>query len=430
MKKLIFTMGFTALMSGAALNAQVTIGQDKSPEPFSVLELISNETRGLRLPQLTQKERNALSLTFAGRETEALGLEIFNINSKCVETWNGVEWIQACDGVPPLVINPPPHYTSTCRDEPECLALDGFTVTPLADIDSVFTANNVNFIMKPVTGGVFYMGNQTTLPSSNPNYATDGNTYVVHQVGLSSFYMSETEVTQGLYEAVMGSGNHGSWTSYGTGSTHPAYYVSWYDAIAFCNKLSLLCGKTPVYTVDGISDWETLTYATIPTDNDANWNNATMDRTKNGFRLPTEAEWEYAARGGQKNEYTRTLGVSGTQSLYSGGSLTTLVNTVGDVAWYSVNASSTSHQVQTKARNELGLYDMSGNVWEWCWDWYQNSYTSCCDVNPAGPAGPLSNRVLRGGDWINSASDCRVSYRITFSPFYRSTYYGFRVVCK
>jgi formylglycine-generating enzyme required for sulfatase activity len=437
MKNFIVLAGFTALMSGAAMNAQVTIGQDKSPEPFSVLELISNDTRGLRLPQLTQKQRNALSLTFAGHTDEALGLQIFNINSKCVETWNGVEWIQQCDGVPPVII---PHYDPVCDDNPNCTALYGFAVTPLADVDLVFdettnsalSAAGAAFKMKPVTGGVFYMGSQNS-NSGQPNYDNLGGTMYgsVHQVGLSSFYMSETEVTQGLWTAVMVS--HNSWTSaYGMSNTHPVYYENRYACIAFCNKLSLLCGKTPVYSVKKSGtevDWAALLYSSIPTATDNDWNAATCNWSANGFRMPTEAEWEYAARGGQKNEYTRTLGVSGTQSLYSGGSLTTPANTVSDVVWYNGNSGG-SKQVKTKVANELGLYDMSGNVWEWCWDWY-GSYSTCCDEsNPKGAA-TGSTPVLRGGCWQNNALECRVSSRINnHTPDMRTYGLGFRVVCK
>jgi formylglycine-generating enzyme required for sulfatase activity len=437
MKKINFLV-MLLLVATVSAQAQVTIGDTKIPSPFSILELISgrndNGYGGLRLPQLTMRERKNLSDEH-GLEPAMMGLQIFNKNSKCIETWNGIGWIQSCAGEPPLVINPPTHYNPDCAVEPTCTALDGFAVTLLADVDSVFnstrntalSAAGAAFTMKPVTGGVFYMGNQTS-NSSNPNYGTD-DVYPVHQVGVSSFYMGETEVTQGLWTAVMG-GHY--WWNYGLSSTNPSYDENWYACIAFCNKLSLLLGKTPVYSVtvnDVEVDWKNLTYAQIPvttaTASNANWDAAVCNWSANGFRLPTEAEWEYAARGGQKNEYTRTLGVSGgTQYLYSGSS------SVGEVAWYNAGGSGTLI-VKNKNANELGLYDMSGNVYEWCWDWYDaNSYPTCCDeADPKGVLASGSGRVIRGGAWnssTNATKYCRVSARTYNSG--RTSAIGFRVV--
>ena len=158
----------------------------------------------------------------------------------------------------------------------------------------------------------------------------------------------------------------------GVGSDYPMYYVNWEEAQEFCKKLSQLTGKTYV--------------------------------------LPTEAQWEYAARGGVKSRGYK----------YSGS------NTIGNVAWYSDNSSSSTHPVATKQPNELGLYDMSGNVWEWCSDWY-GSYSSESQSNPTGPS-TGSNRVLRGGSWCNSARNCRVSFRNYSYPSNRSFNDGFRFV--
>ena len=185
---------------------------------------------------------------------------------------------------------------------------------------------------------------------------------------LSSYSIGKTEVTQALWQAVMGSN-----PSYFKGSNLPVENVSWDDCQEFITKLNALTGKT--------------------------------------FRLPTEAEWEFAARGGNKSQgFT-----------YSGS------NTVDDVAWYFDTSSSTTHPVATKAPNELGIYDMSGSVYEWCNDWYSSSYyTSESQTNPTGPDSG-SNRVWRGGSWAGDARACRVSNRSSKDPTYRGYWLGLRL---
>ncbi len=207
----------------------------------------------------------------------------------------------------------------------------------------------------------------------------------IHQVTLSSFYISKYEVTQAQYQEDMGA-NPSSFS----GDNKPVENVSWYDAVTFCNKLSEREGYTPAYTINGT--------------------NVSWDLGANGYRLPTEAEWEYAARGGSQSQGYK----------YSGS------NTPDDVAWYANNSDSQTHNVGTKQANELGLYDMSGNVWEWCWDWY-GSYSSNTQTDPTGPASG-SVRVLRGGSWYSYGSNARVAYRYGNVP--TVTYYsiGFRIV--
>ena len=238
-----------------------------------------------------------------------------------------------------------------------------------------------------VEGGTFTMGATSEQGTSDP-YSDE---YPTHQVTLSDFYIGKYEVTQQLWEYVMkysGTAADGSsmsayasdvWlgtnpsSSYGVGDFYPAYYVSYNDIVnIFIPRLNKITGKT--------------------------------------FRLPTEAEWEYAARGGNKSKGYK----------YSGS------NTIGDVAWYSSNSSSKIHQVGTKSPNELGIYDMSGNVWEWCSDWYSSSYSSSSQTNPTGPTSG-SNRVLRGGSWNSNARGCRVSYRGGSDPDTRGSGGGFRL---
>jgi formylglycine-generating enzyme required for sulfatase activity len=324
-----------------------------------------------------------------------------------------------------------------------------FTAIVLCDVDRIVavsgtaTATEVKITMKPVTGGVFYMGVQCDEPAK-PNYES-GNLLcnvlelypginTVHKVALNSFYMSKTEITQKQFKTVMGIENTDpAWNStIGIGDDYPAYNVSWYDAIAFCNKLSILEGRDICYTVEGLTskaDWESLTYNAIPKESSSKWDAAVPDRNANGYRLPTEAEWEYAARGGQKNKYTRTLGTSGNYCLYSGNND---INDIGKVAWYNKNNSPTfgAKPVATKLPNELGLYDMSGNIFEWCWDWY-GAYHDCCVNNPDDPEGKYSYlgpiRVNRGGHYGSAESYYRVSYRSSYTPYTRNTNIGFRV---
>ncbi len=223
-----------------------------------------------------------------------------------------------------------------------------------------YVVNGVEFRMVAVEGGTFQMG------ATSEQQSPDGNEKPVYQVTLSSFSIGETEVTQELWEAVMGSN-----PSYFKGSQLPVECVSWNDCQTFITKLNQLTGQT--------------------------------------FRLPTEAEWEYAARGGNQSK--------GYQ--YSGS------NNIGEVAWYYDNSSSKTHDVALKAPNELGLYDMSGNVWEWCQDWY-GSYSSSSQTNPQGPSSG-SYRVVRGSNWSDDAGDCRVSYRLRGTPSSTNGYLGFRL---
>ena len=232
----------------------------------------------------------------------------------------------------------------------------------------------VMFRMKLVEAGTFQMGRAGSEDVATP----------VHQVTLTkNYYMGETEVTQALWYAVMGqnpTSDGSQWEStYGLGDSNPAYYVSWNDCQTFITNLNALTGAT--------------------------------------FRLPTEAEWEFAAKGGNKSQgYT-----------YVGS------NTIGDVAWYYDNSSALgssspdygTHAVATKAPNELGLYDMSGNVWEWCQDWY-GSYSSSAQTDPTG-ATSGSYRVGRGGSWGSIAAHCRVAHRDGYYAANRNYCLGLRL---
>lgn len=241
-----------------------------------------------------------------------------------------------------------------------------------------FTVNGVSFKMIRVEGGTFQMGCN--------DYDAISNEKPVHQVTLSSFSIGETEVTQALWYAVMGlrpTSDGDKWLSiFGLGDAYPAYYISWNDCQTFIRKLNQITGKT--------------------------------------FRLPTEAEWEYAARGGKKSRGYK----------YSGS------NRINDVAIYGDNSNNKgknnpdygTHRVKSKQANELGIYDMSGNVDEWCFDgWDGNSgYSSTNQVNPQGNNN-YSVRVARGGSWTYSDVGCRVYYRDRSPSGKRYMFMGFRL---
>ena len=241
-----------------------------------------------------------------------------------------------------------------------------------------FSANGVNFEMIFVEGSTFVMG------CTSEQGACDNDETPTISVNLSDFYIGKYLVTQKLWQAVMGTTIKqqrdlaGNGLLVGKGDKFPMYYINYEECEAFCAKLNTLLAKQ---LPEG--------YA---------------------FCLPTEPQWEYAARGGTKSKGYR----------YSGS------DDMDEVGWYNGNSGSRTHEVGTKTKNELGIYDMSGNVWEWCQDWHR-SYGSNSQSNPKD-SNPILFRVLRGGGWNNNASRCRVANRGNDYPIHRSGTYGFRLV--
>ncbi|MBU1068636.1 SUMF1/EgtB/PvdO family nonheme iron enzyme [Myxococcota bacterium] len=237
---------------------------------------------------------------------------------------------------------------------------------------------------------------------------------------VSAFRMSRYEITRAQWTAVTGWVDPSNGTS-SSGTSDPVQKVGWYDAIAFCNKLSLLEGLTPVYTVSGVN-FSTLTYAQIPTSDNATWNAVTANWAANGYRLPTEMEWMWAAMGAD----TGAPGVTNTTGYAKAFAGSTGSNAIDDYAWYSTNSTSKTHPAGTKLPNELGLYDLSGNVWEWNWDW-SAAYPTGTVTDYRGPASG-SNRVEHGAGFGSYASDCSLAYLLGSNPHYRFFSVGFRVV--
>ena len=260
------------------------------------------------------------------------------------------------------------------------------------------------FVLIPA--GTFQMG-------SNEGYS---NNKPVHQVKITTpFYMGKYEVTQAEYEVYCSYGSDSPSSDYGDGDNYPAYYVSWHDALVYCNKRSMAEELTPCYSINGSTD--PADWGAVPTSSNSTWNAVVCDWNANGYRLPTEAEWEYAARA--EDNTVASLTYSGTSD----------VNKLGEYAWYSSNSNSKTHEVGTKKANGFGLYDMSGNVWEWCWNWFTKSYYTGTEGgnDPTGESAG-ANRVYRGGSWAHNSDYCAVSCRDDYNPVSRHHYIGFRVV--
>ena len=342
---------------------------------YDVERLESNRTYVLTLLSNNQQQAQQ-SQTLSIRYSPSFATVL--VDNKMVKGMNGVakttlpvgqhSYIVACDGYDSeegtvkLKASTPSNLQITLSKE--AMATQQSTVsqstvtqeplaqTPVTNVDniSIPVKDGISIDMVRVEAGTFTMG---ATPEMKEPFDWEKPT---HQVTLTNdYYIGKYEVTQALWQAVMGNN-----PSYFKGGNLPVEYVSWDDCQEFISKLNNMTGKK--------------------------------------FRLPTEAEWEYAARGGKK----------GRGCQYSGS------NNLSDVAWYKDNSDSKTHAVGSKQANELGIYDMSGNVCEWCQDWY-DSYSSSSQVNPTG-ANSGSYRVFRGGSWDHTAGIYRSSYRHGLTP--------------
>ena len=340
---------------------------DSSPKPSSRSGSNSSSTQPStqEVPaRVTAEDPTALDVTFSCNVNEA---DMY-IDGNEYGRPNGTRTLKTGEHQVKLVAEGYEDYTTTIH---VAVGSTSFNIKmtkkvptePYVPKVEAFTVKGISFDMVYVEGGTFTMG-----ATSEQGSDAESNEKPVHQVTLSDYYIGKTEVTQELWKAVMGKN-----PSYFKGDlSRPVETVSWKDCQKFITKLNKLTGKR--------------------------------------FRLPTEAEWEYAARGGNRS---RGYKYAGSDNL-------------GSVAWYDSKSGFTTHPVGTKSPNELGLYDMSGNVWEWCQDW-KGGYSSVSQTNPTGPSSG-SNRVLRGGCWDSSPGDCRVSDRlVSAEPSYTFYDLGLRL---
>ena len=354
---------------------------------YDIERLESNRTYVLTLlSNNLQQAQQSQTLTIKYMPTNATVL----VDNKMVKGTNGVaqttlpvgqhSFVVVCDGyeseegMVKLKASAPSNIQITLTKEAVAIqqnivsqpavAQQPVVQAPIANSDNITipVKDGISIDMVRVEAGTFTMG--ATAEMKN----TEDSEKPTHRVTLTNdYYIGKYEVTQALWQAVMGDD-----PSYFKGDNLPVEAVTWDDCQEFIGKLNRITGKT--------------------------------------FRLPTEAEWEYAARGGNKSR--------GYQ--YSGS------NNPSNVAWYDDNSGDKTHAVGTKQPNELGIYDMSGNVWEWCQDWYE-TYSSSSQVNPTG-ANSGSCRVVRGVSWYNNARDCRLSLRGSNTPDFRSSNLGLRLV--
>ncbi len=272
----------------------------------------------------------------------------------------------------------------------------------------VLISSGFTFEMLPIPSGSFIMG-------SKDKDAYDDEKHLRKVTFNYTFFMSKYPVTQALWLAVMAGENPSKFK----GMNRPVEQVSWFDAAVFCNRLSELCELHPVYFSDkqfqkpfGKKAGKYI----LPNDGEV-----FINQQAKGFRLPSEAEWEYAAKGVPSNEKTRESDAK-KYLKYAG------ANKLDDAGWYGENSHDETKPVGLKLPNLLGLHDMSGNVWEWCNDHWHDSYEGAPDDGSARIDAKGDYRVLRGGSWDDYPRSCRVAIRYDYHPALRFINYGFRLV--
>ena len=361
------------------------------------------DLKGLDIIFLSPDER-VLEIYLSGYQPLKIILSDIGISLTSQQGWKISLTAEAIISQLPVVINSYPDSVSVTIDGIDYgvaklfmlskgvhsiqLSKSGFvSLTDSIDVDQ--NNSQFKFVLAPAMEMVFVKGGSFQMGDSFGDGGDDEKQ--VHKVTVSDFYISKYEVTFAEYDAFCeesGKAKPGDW-GWGRGE-RPVINVSWYDAVEFCNWLSRKQGFSPAYRIDKRV--------------------VTRQVNANGYRLPSEAEWEYACRGGSRSAHYK----------YSGS------NDVDDVAWYYSNAGGQTHPVGTKQPNELRLYDMGGNVSEWCADWYdRNYYHNSPAKDPQGPNNG-TRRVLRGGSWVDEPFVVRAALRDLNYPALRNIYVGFR----
>ncbi|MBM4399147.1 MAG: SUMF1/EgtB/PvdO family nonheme iron enzyme [Candidatus Cloacimonetes bacterium] len=282
---------------------------------------------------------------------------------------------------------------------------DGYTPSEIVTARYILNPNTVQMVS--VNGGTFNMGRTKNPPPSDFLSPEQNDELPVHAVTLTAFKIGKYETSQPEWNSVMGT-SPSVFFSLSTPNL-PVENVNWYDAIRYCNIRSIAENLTPVYTIKGKTNPDE--WGNTPTYFNTDWDAVICNWDANGYRLPTEAEWEYTARSSVNNP----------DYIYAGS------DSLHHVGWF-VDFASTTETVGLKGSNALSIFDMSGNVWEWCWDRRDSGYYAVSPSNnPKGPNTGI-HRVLRGGSWKSINTNCRIAERNYSVPYYKENTIGFRVV--
>ena len=355
------------------------------------------------------------TVTDAGSKIETVATPTFSVESGEVISGTSVTITCATEGAKIYYTKDGSEPTASGTEYTEAISITEVVTLKAIAVKSGMSNSTVASVSYRIIPEGFVEVTGTTITGTE-SWTPESEVFVSNrQITIPDMYVSDHEVTQAEYEKYCKYGSSSPSEKYGVGDNYPAYYVNWYDAVVYCNLRSIDEKLTPAYKIGEETDptkWSGIVGDSTngycgPSSSNCTWDVLTYDKTANGYRLPTEAEWEYIAR---------EAGTSTTT--YSGS------DNIENVAWYKSNSSSKTHEVKGKKANSLGIYDMSGNVFEWCYDWYSSIDSSTADTG----AFSVNFRVLRGGSWCNNASSCTVSARSYSGPRSRNINVGFRVV--